>query len=267
MNPVDYLGHDPNEPVRYKLQEDEELASAKKRAKGGIQWDELTAELSKLGGWYMANIVWSGPVSGVLALLMVTFPILGAVKKKKVKQAIQAQFEERKKQRSNQKGVAGGKPAKPAGKGRLTTKKAPEPDSQPVGKYLYLCFTGYDEDDALTLRKGLSKYKYDLRCRKLDNGAVKMFDNEVVELVCSSRAVILVASGSAYKSERVQQEIELAKDEGKPIVPIYLDDTDLPANLGFLAEDPDYVYFDSRNAKSSLLGILAFLNNKGFPPG
>ena len=271
VNPADYLGHDPNESVRYSLDDDEEEEEGEKdKSKAGIQWDQLMAKLDKFGGWYMANIIWAAPVSGVLAIAFITIPVVGAVKKNKAKKAIQEQFAAKKKQREAER-AAGGTVAGPGIKPKALAKKAPKkapPDAPapPTGKHVYLCFTGYDEGDANALRKHLSKYKYDIRCRKLDKGVAKMFDNETVDLVCSARAVILVASGSAYKSERVQQEIELAKDEGKPIVPIYLDDTDLPENLGFLAEDPDYVYFDNRNAKSSILGIITFLNGKGIPP-
>ena len=270
MNPAEYLGHDPNQPVRYSLEDDEEEDEEEKdKSKAGIQWDQLMAKLNKFGGWYMANIVWAAPVSGVLAITMLTLPIVGAVKKKKAKKAIQEQFAAKKKQREAQRAAAGNVPG-PAKKKKMPAKKVPpaHPGSaEPsAGKHVYLCYTGYDDTDANALRKLLSKYKYDVRCRKKEKGGTKMFDNETSDLVCSARALFLVASGSAYKSERVQQEVELAKDEGVPIVPIYLDDTELPENLGFLAEDPEYVYFDNRNSKSSILGILTFLNGKGIPP-
>jgi len=269
-NPADYLGHDPNKPVNYSLDDDDEPEEEepKERAKGGIQWDQLMGLVGKGSDWYLANIIWTGPSSGVLVLGALGLVIVGSVKKKKRKQAIQAQFEERKKLREQRKAnpgkrkaVAGVKPKK-----RAPLPPPPTETVQEVGDHLFLCFTGYDDEPAQALRKALTKSGYDIRCRKLENGAAKIFDNETVELISSARAVLLVASGSAYKSERVLSETQHARDEEKLIVPIYLDDSELPKSYEYLAEDPEYVYFDPSDARNSIREIVAFLANREIPP-
>lgn len=268
-NPADYLGHDPNQPVTYSLDDDEpEEEEPKEKVRGGIQWDQLLALLGKGSDWYIANIIWTGPSSGVLVISALALVIVGSIKKKKQKQAIQAQFEERKKLREKRKAMPG---KRKAGVGAMPKKARPSPpapveEDPEVGEHFFLCFTGYDDKPAQALQKALTKAGYDIRCRKLDNGAAKIFDNETVELISSARAVLLVASSSAYKSERVLSETQHARDEEKLIVPIYLDDSELPKSFAYLSEDPEYVYFDPGDAKNSIHEIVAFLTNRELPP-
>ena len=268
---TDYLGHDPNQPVTYSLEDDEEVETVKReKSKAGLQWDQLAAQIEQFGDWFVANIVWTGPTSGVISIAMVSIFVLGNIKRKKQLKAIQDQFAQRTGKSS--KKFAGstkvksskGKLHPPAGKG--PSKPPPVAVQSRIGDHCFLCFTGYDEIAAQTLIKRLGKAGYDIRCRKLDNGSAKIFDIETVDTISSARAVLLLASESAYKSERVQQEIEHARDEEKLIIPIYLDDSELPKHFNFLGDDPDFVYFNPDDARNSIRDVVDFLAFKELPP-
>ena len=271
VDPSEYLGHDPNEPVRYSLDDDEEEEKPKKeRSKAGMQWDQLMAEFGKWGDWYLANVIWTGPTSGVLFLSAVSLFVISRIKRKKQLQAIQEKFAQRSQNRPKKfVGAAKSKKSPKTNKAKAPTgpsKPPPVSFENPVGDHLFLCFTGYDEAAAKVFQKRLTKAGYAIEVRDLANGANKIFDIDTVDKISAARAVLLLASSHAYNSERVQQETEHARDEEKQIVPIYLDDEELPKHFSYLGEDPDFVYFNPDDAKNSIQDVVSFLQNKGLLP-
>ena len=270
VNPSDYLGHDPNDPVTYSLDDDEVEKPKKPKSKVGMQWDLLMAEFGKFGNWYLANVIWTGPTSGVLAIGMVTLLVVSRIKRKKQLQAIQEKFAQRSQNRP--KKFAGGPKLKKSAKAPAG-KKAKGPSKPPPvalknspENHLFLCFTGYDEKAAQIFKKRMIKAGYAILTRNMEKGSTKIFDIETVDMISSSRAVLLLASASAYTSERVQQETEHARDEEKAIVPVYLDQEALPNHFSYLGEDPDYVYFNPDDAKNSIIDVVDFLQSKDLPP-
>jgi hypothetical protein len=271
VDPSEYLGHDPNEPVTYSLDDEEEIEKTKKKkSKAGMQWDQLMVEFGKFGNWYLANVIWTGPTSGVLLIGVATLFVMGRIKRKKQLQAIQDKFAQRSQNRP--KKFAGAVKSKNSPKAPKA--KAPSGPSKPppvafensVGEHLFLCFTGYDEEAAKLFQKRLKKEGYLIEVRDLASGANKIFDLDTVDKISSSRAVLLLASSSAYNSERVQQETEHARDEEKLIVPIYLDDEELPKHFSYLGEDPEFVYFNPDDAKNSIQDVVNFLQSKDLLP-
>jgi hypothetical protein len=61
-------------------------------------------------------------------------------------------------------------------------------------------------------------------------------------------------------------EIDLARDENKKIVPVYLDDTELPELFMDFENESMFVYFDPADPDGSLEEIVAYIRMKGIKP-
>jgi hypothetical protein len=84
-----------------------------------------------------------------------------------------------------------------------------------------------------------------------------------VDAIETAQAVIFTASQNAYASERVKMEIDLAREENKKIVPVYLDDTELPELFMDFENESTFVYFDPVDPDGSLEEIVAYIRMKG----
>ena len=257
---------------RYGDEEPEE-AVAKKITPLGVQWDKLMAAIGKGWQWFLDNIVWTGPVAGVLFLFTLALALLGRAKKKKKLAALQARHAEhkanRRKAQPRRKG-SGGK-GKGLGKGggkfkkfKADTATAPSTQAQNnTTDHVYLCFTWHDYDSAISLQQKLEEYGLEVRSRDPESDTTKRFDLETVDNIESSQALILVASANAYSSNRVQQEVELAMEDRKKVIPVYLDATELPDHLEQLGYEETCVYFYPDEPEESMGEIIAYIESKG----
>ena len=229
---------------------------------------ELQKMMEMLGGgwaWFLSNIVWTGPLTGIILIGSLGLFILGKVKKSKQQKVIQSQIVERKATNREagttpSKGRQGGK----FKKFKQTTKPATHQPTQE--NHLYLCFTAHDHGAACELQEHLENHGFEVRCRDMINGSGKIFDNDVVDAIETAQAVIFTASENAYASERVKMEIDLAREENKKIVPVYLDDTELPELFMDFENESMFVYFDPADPDGSLEEIVAYIRMKGIKP-
>jgi hypothetical protein len=231
----------------------------------GLQFQKLMEMIGGGWNWFLSNIVWTGPVTGILFIGSLGLLILGKVKKSKQQKIIQAQIGERK---ANKTATGTNPPKRKQGGKFKKFKQATTPVTrQPSeGNHLYLCFTAHDHEAALGLQEHLEDHGFEVRCRDLINGSGKIFDNDVVDAIETAQAVIFTASGNAYASERVKMEIDLARDENKKIVPVYLDDTELPELFMDFENESMFVYFDPADPDGSLEEIVAYIRMKGIKP-
>ncbi|MBT5690846.1 MAG: toll/interleukin-1 receptor domain-containing protein [Opitutae bacterium] len=232
----------------------------------GLQFEKMMEMLGSGWNWFLSNIVWTGPIAGVALLGSLGLMVLGKVNKSKKHKAIQAQIAERKANKklggTNQRG------RKPQGGKFKKLKQASSPVTRqaPQGNHLYLCFTAHDHEAAFGLQEHLESNGFQIKCRDLINGSGKIFDNDVVDAIETAQAVILTASQYAYASERVKMEIDLAREENTKIIPIYLDETDLPEHLNDFESESMFVYFDPEDPHGSLEEIVAYIRMKGIKP-
>lgn len=229
----------------------------------GLQFQKMMEMLGGGWNWFLSNIVWTGPMTGGILLGSLGLFILGKVKKSKQQKVIQAQIAERK----VNKEAAGTNQAKRKQQGARFKKfkqtATPVTNQPPQGNHLYLCFTAHDHEAAFGLQEHLESHGFEVRCRDLINGSGKIFDNDVVDAIETAQAVIFTASQNAYASERVKMEIDLAREENKKIVPVYLDDTELPELFMDFENESTFVYFDPVDPDGSLEEIVAYIRMKG----
>ena len=129
--------------------------------------------------------------------------------------------------------------------------------------HVYLCFTWHDYDSAICLQEKLEEYGLEVRSKDPESDTTKRFDVETVDNIESSQALILVASANAYSSNRVQQEVELAMEDKKMVIPVYLDATELPDHLEQLGYEETCVYFYPDEPEESMGEIIAYIESKG----
>ena len=235
----------------------------------GVQWAKLISALGKGWQWFLKNIVWTGPVAGVLFVGTLILLIMGQARKKKKMAEIKAQIAKKKGERKKASTAGAtpkgkGKPAKAAGRFKKFNSGGGAP-TQPApshSDHIYLCYAGHDQQAATSLRNLLHKQGFEVRCRDLSTEAGKGFDTTTVDNIETAQAVILAASANAYASERVYQETDLAREENKTLIPIYLDAADLPGHLEDLAYEDTFVYFYPEDPEGTLGEILAYVESK-----
>lgn len=89
---------------------------------------------------------------------------------------------------------------------------------------------------------------------------------EIAQAIQSSRAVVLMASRAAFGSEYVRREISLAADEHKPIVPLYLEEAEIPAPLKLSLAGIQQISLDRAGHAEGFDALVRALARLGVPP-
>jgi len=97
-----------------------------------------------------------------------------------------------------------------------------------------ICFLSYsrsDEDFALRLARDLQARGVDMWVDRFSIRPSEHWDRAIERAIRSCRNVIAVLSPRSVASENVADEISLAIDAGKPIIPVVIEPCDLPLRL------------------------------------
>jgi hypothetical protein len=97
-----------------------------------------------------------------------------------------------------------------------------------------LCFLSYsrsDEDFALRLAKDLQSRGVEMWVDRFSIRPSEHWDRAIERAIRGCRNVIAVLSPRSVASENVADEISLAIDAGKPIIPVVIEPCDLPLRL------------------------------------
>jgi hypothetical protein len=127
-----------------------------------------------------------------------------------------------------------------------------------TGTHIFVSYSRQDLDFALRLVKDLRSAGVDIWLDKLDIPPGAHWDRAVDHALRTCDRILIILSPNAVGSENVQDEIAVALDAGRPVVPVLYSPCKVPLRLMRL----QYIDF-SVNYQDGLITLLAFLGGEG----
>lgn len=93
----------------------------------------------------------------------------------------------------------------------------------------------------------------------MDRNAIEagsLWRTSIVDGIKGCRVFLLIVSAASQQSRNVAKEVSLAESNGKPIVPLKIDDTPILADFGYSLAGIQFVDMNHKGYKDSLLEIL-----------
>jgi serine/threonine-protein kinase len=100
----------------------------------------------------------------------------------------------------------------------------------------------------------------------LDEGNIQgatLWGKEIVEAIRNSKALVLIATESSFKSNNVAKEVAIASEWEKPILPVYLERIRVPDTLHYQLAGIQHVELFVEQEEAAFNSMLAALHNIG----
>ena len=89
----------------------------------------------------------------------------------------------------------------------------------------------------------------------------KLWSQEIVNAIESSKVFILFASAKAFHSKNVTKELALASESDKHILPVFLEDAEIPAAMKYQLAGIQHLVHEKGQAAQTSEKILSTLGN------
>jgi len=97
--------------------------------------------------------------------------------------------------------------------------------------------------------------------------AATRWSEEIVNAITGCKVFLFVASATSFESENVATELSIAKEEHKPILPIYLEPVKVPASIRYQLAGIQHQELFGPGAEKAFEAILRSLNKLGVQTG
>jgi hypothetical protein len=126
---------------------------------------------------------------------------------------------------------------------------------------IFISYSRHDSDFARTLEIRLSHHGCNvwLDTDKLRLG--QLWREEIVEAISACDFFIILLSARSIRSENVVRELSLAESSGKQILPVMIEQVDIPATMKYQLAGLQFVLVDSGQIDQGIAALLA-----AFPP-
>lgn len=132
------------------------------------------------------------------------------------------------------------------------TKKMSETERRAIkfskGKYAFTSYSKDDRDRVRVLVKELENNGFDIWLDVLDIKPGDEWAKALENAIKDAGAFLVILTPSAAKSPFVRNEITMAQDEGLPIIPIKVDECDIPIQIRAL----QYILYDKNNMSATI---------------
>ena len=106
----------------------------------------------------------------------------------------------------------------------VRVRSAPDP-------HLFISYARRDSARVVPLVEGLDRLGYRVWMDQTGIEGATLWSQEIVENMRAARVVLVFASKASFASEFVSREILLASEERKPILPLYLEEVEIPSTI------------------------------------
>jgi hypothetical protein len=143
-----------------------------------------------------------------------------------------------------------------------TTAAAPAGDQD-----LFVSYSRHDQKQVLALTKLLEQrgLKVWIDQQRLDGAS--LWPKEVTEALLRAKVFVLVISKASVVSNNVIRELSLASEESKTILPLQLEQVEIPSSIRYQLAGIQYLVFNPRNPQENADQIIRTLSKLGVMPG
>jgi TIR domain/AAA domain len=129
--------------------------------------------------------------------------------------------------------------------------------------YLFLSYASSDRQQALRIADALERAGIPLWIDRTGISGGSSWAEEIVSAVRGSAALAVLCSPSAMDSRNVRQEIQLAWDEDRPILPLLLAQVDFPDSMAYFLRGRQWIDLMHRSETEWLPELAAALSRFG----
>jgi hypothetical protein len=138
----------------------------------------------------------------------------------------------------------------------------------PVGAQdLFVSYSRRDQKQVLDLTELLEQrgFKVWIDQHRLDGAS--LWPKEVTEALLRAKVFVLVISKASVVSDNVIRELSLASEESKTILPLQLEQVEIPSSIRYQLAGIQYLVLNPRNPQENADQIIRTLSKLGVMPG
>ncbi|MDQ7826382.1 MAG: TIR domain-containing protein [Candidatus Eremiobacteraeota bacterium] len=95
----------------------------------------------------------------------------------------------------------------------------------------------------------------------------RMWEEQIVEAIDACKVLVVMASKQAYQSHNIVKEVTLASEAKKPILPVYLEEAEVPPNLRYQLAGIQHIELYQGSLEDHITVILKTLESHGVTVG
>jgi len=118
-----------------------------------------------------------------------------------------------------------------------------------MGNDVFLSYSSANEGAASKITAALERWGIDVWIAPDDISGGRRWGEAIVHAIQSCEGVVFLSSEQSHASEQTEKEIGIADDLGKPIIPVRLDEADLPAQFRYHLAHIQWIDTDSPPAR------------------
>jgi hypothetical protein len=132
---------------------------------------------------------------------------------------------------------------------------------------LFVSYSRRDQKQVLALTKLLEQrgFKVWIDQHRLDGAS--LWPKEVTEALLRAKVFVLVISKASVVSDNVIRELSLASEESKTILPLQLEQVEIPSSIRYQLAGIQYLVLNPRNRQENAEQIIRTLSKLGVMPG
>ena len=132
---------------------------------------------------------------------------------------------------------------------------------------LFVSYSRRDQKQVLALTKVLEQrgFKVWIDQDRLDGAS--LWPKEVTEALLRAKVFVLVISKASVVSNNVIRELSLASEESKTILPLQLEQVEIPSSIRYQLAGIQYLVLSARNPQENADQIIHTLSKLGVMPG
>lgn len=130
---------------------------------------------------------------------------------------------------------------------------------------LFLSYSRHDSDMGDRLRADLEAAGHHVWLDRDDIRGGEQWRASIAKGIAAADRVLLLSSPASLQSENVAREISIADDLDKPILPLVLEASEVPAEFQFLLAGVQTIDFDGQSYQSALSELLGDLERPSGP--
>jgi hypothetical protein len=132
--------------------------------------------------------------------------------------------------------------------------------------HLFLSYAAADRERALAVADALEAAGVSVWIDRRGISAGTTWAGEIVAAVRRCRALVVLCSGAAMRSRNVGQELQLAWDNDRPILPVILEPVEFPDAISYFLQGRQWIDATAGSESEWLVRLKAALERLGIQP-
>lgn len=131
---------------------------------------------------------------------------------------------------------------------------------------VFISYSSRNRAIVLPLVESLRSHGYNVWVDQGGLHGASQWSEQIVAAIQDTNSFILVSSGHSFASHNVVKEVSLASEQRKPVIPVFIEETEVPKSLQYQLAGLQRVEYDELNHEESMQRIVEALAKLGIAP-